>query len=383
LLVVVLLLLLWAPAAEAWTWPVRGPVVEGFSFDKQHPYAAGQRRGIDIGSSGGVPVLAPASGTVTFAGSVPGKGMCVTIATADGLAVTLAHLGSVSVEKGAAVGEGATIGTVGTGATSEVGGTYVHLGIRVASDPNGYLDPLSLLPPATTVGSQSSTPAPNPAPVAQQPVAGSAPQTVADSSTTTISSGAPPLVASGASATATSAPVEVPATDFARHVVPASSKIPSSPVMRLVPRTSVAAVAAVPPERRARAVLAGTRGRVPLQRVGYAPRSATVTATPSVRRSGRTLDAIDRADPVPAPHAGRAWSTPIASRSTPSAAPHRRRSQTALVGGALLALLLVLEALFHRRRGAPIAQPHEETVVVALPLPLRWDPVREEQRRAA
>ena len=97
LFVVILLLLLWAPAAEAWTWPVRGPVVRGFSFDKQHPYAAGQRRGIDIGSSGGVPVLAPASGTVTFAGSVPGNGICVTIATADGLAVTLTHLGSVSV----------------------------------------------------------------------------------------------------------------------------------------------------------------------------------------------------------------------------------------------------------------------------------------------
>jgi hypothetical protein len=76
LLVVVLLVLVWAPVARAWTWPVRGPVVQGFSFDKEHPYAAGQRRGIDIGSSGGIPVLAPASGTVTFAGVMPESG-CV------------------------------------------------------------------------------------------------------------------------------------------------------------------------------------------------------------------------------------------------------------------------------------------------------------------
>src|ERR1700751_1459111 len=100
LLIVLLLLLLWAPAAQAWTWPVRGPVVQRFSFDKAHPYAAGEPRGIDIGSSGGVAVLAPSSGTVTFAGSVPGNGTTVAIETAGGLVVTLTHLGSISVERG-------------------------------------------------------------------------------------------------------------------------------------------------------------------------------------------------------------------------------------------------------------------------------------------
>ena len=38
-----------APMAGAWTWPVDGLVLQVFSFDPLHPYAAGQHRGIDIG----------------------------------------------------------------------------------------------------------------------------------------------------------------------------------------------------------------------------------------------------------------------------------------------------------------------------------------------
>src|SRR5438105_7311280 len=99
---VVLLLALWAPAARAWTWPVKGPVLQAFSFDEAHPYAAGQHRGIDIGASAaGEQVVAPASGTVSFAGSVPTSGKSVTIETADGYSVTLTHLGSIAVAHGA------------------------------------------------------------------------------------------------------------------------------------------------------------------------------------------------------------------------------------------------------------------------------------------
>jgi murein DD-endopeptidase MepM/ murein hydrolase activator NlpD len=104
LVLVVLLLMLWAPAAKAWTWPVQGPVLLGFTFDPAHPYAAGQHRGIDVGAGTGTPVAAPAGGTVTFAGSVPTSGKSVTIATPDGYSVTLTHLGSIAVTKGAGVG---------------------------------------------------------------------------------------------------------------------------------------------------------------------------------------------------------------------------------------------------------------------------------------
>ena len=44
-------------------------------------------------------------------------------------------------------GEGAVVGTIGPSGTPEHEAPYVHLGVRVASDPNGYVDPLALLPP--------------------------------------------------------------------------------------------------------------------------------------------------------------------------------------------------------------------------------------------
>ena len=65
-------------------------------------------------------VLAPAGGTVTFAGSVPGSGKSVTITTADGYAVTLTHLGSIAVAQGAAVAEGDAVGTIGPSGDPEV-----------------------------------------------------------------------------------------------------------------------------------------------------------------------------------------------------------------------------------------------------------------------
>jgi len=150
LAVLVFVFLAWAPAAYAWSWPIQGPVVQSFSYDEAHPYASGQHRGVDIGAdSAGETVVAPAAGTVSFAGTVPTNGKSVTIETADGYSVTLTHLGSIGVVNGAAVAEQDAIGTVGPSGTLEVDGPYVHLGIRVTADPNGYVDPLGLLPPDT------------------------------------------------------------------------------------------------------------------------------------------------------------------------------------------------------------------------------------------
>lgn len=153
----VLLFLVWAPVANAWTWPVQGPVLEPFSYDEAHPYAAGQHRGIDIGANvAGEQVVAPAAGTVSFASSVPGSGESVTIQTSDGYSVTLTHLGSIAVSKGAPIAEGALVGTIGPSGTAEVDGPYVHLGIRVTADANGYLDPLGFLPPPSASGATPS-----------------------------------------------------------------------------------------------------------------------------------------------------------------------------------------------------------------------------------
>ena len=138
---------------------MQGPVVQPFSYDEAHPYSAGQHRGVDIGAdAAGESVVAPAAGTVSFAGTVAANGKSVTIETADGYSVTLTHLGSISVAKGATVAEQGVVGTVGPSGTPEVDGPYVHLGIRVTADPNGYVDPLGLLPPAA--GDVARRPAP-------------------------------------------------------------------------------------------------------------------------------------------------------------------------------------------------------------------------------
>ncbi len=107
-------LLLAVPGARAWTWPAGGDVVGPFLFDRAHPYAGGQHRGIDIGAAPGEPILAPAAGTVSFAGTVPGGGPTLTILTPDGYAVTLLHLGSLAVGRGAAVAEGQAVAAAGS-----------------------------------------------------------------------------------------------------------------------------------------------------------------------------------------------------------------------------------------------------------------------------
>src|SRR5918999_936961 len=143
--------------ALAWTWPVDGPVLRPFAFDRESPYAAGQHRGIDIGAAAGRSVAAPASGTVTFAGPVPGGGLSLAIRTADGYSATLVHLAAIAVARGQTVREGAAVGTVGATGEAELGRAHVHFGVRVAADEHGYVDPLLLL-------SGQSAPPPDPAP---------------------------------------------------------------------------------------------------------------------------------------------------------------------------------------------------------------------------
>ena len=91
-------------------------------------------------------MLAPASGTVTFAGTVPSSGKSVTIATSDGFMVTLTHLGSIAAREGATIVEGDPTGTVGPSGDPELAQPYVHLGVRIAAQDQGYVDPLSVLP---------------------------------------------------------------------------------------------------------------------------------------------------------------------------------------------------------------------------------------------
>src|SRR5262245_12860655 len=72
----------------AWSWPAGGEVLKPYSLGPD-PYAGGQHRGIDVAAAADEAIRAPATGAVTFVGSVAANGRTVTIVTTDGYAVTL------------------------------------------------------------------------------------------------------------------------------------------------------------------------------------------------------------------------------------------------------------------------------------------------------
>lgn len=147
LLVFVALALVCVPAAHAWSWPTGGPhsILRGFAYHPADPLDPGAHRGIDLAGTFGASVLAPASGTVTYAGTRAVGGKTVTIRTPDGYTATLQHLGSIAVTRGAVVLENQIAGSVGFSGISEYDTPYVFFSVRETADPYGYVDPLELL----------------------------------------------------------------------------------------------------------------------------------------------------------------------------------------------------------------------------------------------
>src|SRR5580765_4869293 len=242
---VALALVLFVPCAGAWTWPVRGPLLETFSFDQAHPYTAGQHRGIAIGADNGAPVLAPAGGIVSFAGTVASNGKTVTIETSAGLAVSLTHLGSLGVKKDDAIAEGDEIGTAGASGTVEFDVPYVHLGIRDVGNPQGYLDPLSFLPVA---GPPVAPPPPSPPaelPAPAPPAATPAPVAPPVSAPKPVERPVPVASAPGIVVENPAPVVEAPAAPTAVPQVP-SAEAPPPLVRALEPITAPAAPRSAP-----------------------------------------------------------------------------------------------------------------------------------------
>jgi hypothetical protein len=202
------LALAFSSSATAWSWPADGAVLRPFALGPD-AYAADQHRGIDVAGPDGSDVRSPASGVVSFAGSLPTYGRGVTILTEDGYAVTLVHLGEIRVAKGDAVTEGGVVGTMGTSGTPEQDAPSVHLGIRRAADEEGYVDPLGLLPPRAE---------PAPVPVSEPLPAPSASPAVAP--------GQQPSPPEPPAAAAPTAPVPVPVSASA-NTAPASSSAPA------------------------------------------------------------------------------------------------------------------------------------------------------------
>jgi hypothetical protein len=312
-----LLVLVVPPAASAWTWPVDGPVLRPFSFGSD-PYAAGQHRGIDIGAPSGTPVRAAAGGVVSFAGTVPNGGKTVTIQTSTGYAVTLVHLGSIRVLRGTTVEEGATVGTVGPSGVPDIPEPYVYLGIRVASDDQGYVDPLLFLPPrAEPPASPESASDPPSAPAGESSGSGaSAPPVAAEP---------PPAPAADAGATetrpATQEPTGQPVPDTAAEPPPATVPVPEVPA---------APSAGAPPVAEAPAADAAPAAPVQGPEGG---RAVTVLAAEAPIALGGRSRAGSSSSVEPAPTA---WSLvpiaavePVEDHAAPAGARQPRRPQIA------------------------------------------------------
>jgi hypothetical protein len=218
--------------ARAWTWPVDGPVLRPFSFDHAHPYAGGQHRGVDLGAPAGTQVLAPTGGIVSFAGTVPTGGKTVSIETPLGYTATLVHLGSISVKRGAPVGEGSVVGTVGPSGVPELAEPYVYFGLRTTSDQQGYVDPMVFLPWRTRASPATAEDAP-------------AVTAVVGAASTAEAPAAEPLVAATTAVTA-NAPAESVAGS------PAASVPVAAPVSARVEPSAAGAVAEARPTSHAR-----------------------------------------------------------------------------------------------------------------------------------
>ncbi|MFK4598454.1 murein hydrolase activator EnvC family protein [Streptomyces pristinaespiralis] len=132
-------------AQEPRSWPVGAPrplVVRGWE-PPSSPYGPGHR-GVDLAATAGTPVRAAASGTVSFAGSVAGRGVLTITLTGTGdppLRTTYEPVRPL-VEEGAAVTAGQVVASVEPGSSHCRG--CLHWGLRRGTE---YLDPLTLLPP--------------------------------------------------------------------------------------------------------------------------------------------------------------------------------------------------------------------------------------------
>lgn len=121
---------------SGWTMPLRqATVVRGFEAPA-HEYAPGHR-GVDL-SAPDAEVLAPAGGTIAFAGAVAGRPV-VTIDHDDGLVTSLEPV-ETTLAPGTVVARGEPVGTVTTG--GHVGDGGIHFGVRRHGE---YINPLTMV----------------------------------------------------------------------------------------------------------------------------------------------------------------------------------------------------------------------------------------------
>lgn len=120
-------------SAGKFRWPVSGKVIVDFASSKG--------TGINIEAPEGTQIRAAENGTVIYVGSgVEGYGNLVLIRHANGYVSAYAHLKATTVQKGATVTRGDSIGTIGM--TGSVTRPQLHFELRMGATP---VDPVPLL----------------------------------------------------------------------------------------------------------------------------------------------------------------------------------------------------------------------------------------------
>lgn len=121
-------------AAAPSLWPVDGHITGGFG-ERSDPFngEGAFHTGVDIATSYGSPVVAPADGVVIFADRDAGYGRLVEIQHANGISTRFAHLSSFAVAVGQQVHRGETIGYVGDSGRST--GPHLHYEVRINNTP--------------------------------------------------------------------------------------------------------------------------------------------------------------------------------------------------------------------------------------------------------
>lgn len=114
-------------------WPVQGEIIGNFGLET-HPEWGTQVRnnGIDIRAPEGTPVRCVGEGRIELVDWLPGYGQSVIVNHGQGYYSVYSHLGNVSVEVGAKIEAGQTLGAVGD--SGSLKGACLHFEIRKARD---------------------------------------------------------------------------------------------------------------------------------------------------------------------------------------------------------------------------------------------------------
>jgi murein DD-endopeptidase MepM/ murein hydrolase activator NlpD len=125
----------WIRLSEAPTiWPVEGRITSSFG-ERIDPFngEGAFHSGVDISTSYGRPILAPADGVVDFASFMNGYGRLVTIDHGHGLTTRFGHLSAFAVIAGERVHRGEVIGYVGS--SGRTTSPHLHYEVRIHDIP--------------------------------------------------------------------------------------------------------------------------------------------------------------------------------------------------------------------------------------------------------